>query len=151
MQIIVDADACPRSSKDALYRAAEKEKIDLIVVANTHIRTPPVPFFKSVSVPAGFDEADDKIVELVNTGDLVVTADIALADRVIKKGGLALDPRGDLFTEENIGSRLSIRDLMQGLRESGVDTGGPAPLSARDRQAFANELQRILHNRGKAV
>jgi uncharacterized protein len=147
MQIIIDADACPRSTKHALYQAAEKEKIGLIVIANTHIRTPPVPYFKSISVPAGADEADDKIVELVNQGDLVVTADIPLAHRVIKKGGFALDPRGELYTEENIGTRLAIRDLMHGLREGGIDTGGPAPLSSRDQRAFANELQRFLKKR----
>jgi uncharacterized protein len=150
MQIIVDGDACPRPTKETLYRAAEKEKIPLIVVANTHVRTPSAPIFRSVSVPAGPDEADDKIVELVRPGDLVVTADIPLADRVIKKGGFALDPRGEEYTEENIGSRLSIRTIMQELREGGIDTGGPAPHSSRDREAFANALQRFLKNRSNS-
>jgi uncharacterized protein YaiI (UPF0178 family) len=147
MRIIVDGDACPRPTKEALYRAAGKGKIPLIIVANTHIRTPPSPFFKSVSVPAGPDEADEKIVELVNPGDLVITADIPLADRVIKKGGFALDPRGEEYTEETIGSRLSLRNFMQEMREGGIDTGGPAPHGSRDREAFANALQRFLKNR----
>jgi uncharacterized protein len=147
MRIIVDADACPRAIKDVLYRAAEKEHIPLVVIANSHIRTPPLPYFSSISVPSGADEADDKIVELVMPNDLVVTADIPLADRVIKKGAMALDPRGELYTEENIGSRLSVRDLLHELREGGLNTGGPAPLSPRDKQTFANELQKVLKNR----
>ncbi len=146
MQIIIDADACPRAIKDVLYKAAEKDGIALTLVANTHIRTPPSPLFKSICVPSGFDEADDKIVELANTGDLIITADIPLADRVVKKGGFALDPRGELYTEESIGSRLSIRDFMQELREGGVETGGPPPLTLRDKQLFANALQKFLQN-----
>ena len=144
MQILIDADACPKAIKEILYRAAEKARIPLVVIANTHIRTPQVPFFHSIAVPEGFDVADDRIVELVEKGDLVITADIPLADRVIKKGGFALDPRGEFFDEENISQRLAVRDLASELRSSGIDTGGPPPLHPRDRQAFAAKLQIFL-------
>jgi hypothetical protein len=144
MNIIVDADACPKDIKAILYRAAERAKLPLIMVANSHIRTPPSPLFRSISVPGGFDEADDRIVEMVRSGDIVITADIPLADRVIQKGALALDPRGDLYTKENIGSRLSVRNFMDELRGSGVNTGGPAPLSPRDCERFANQLTALL-------
>jgi hypothetical protein len=144
MHIIIDADACPRSVKEILYRAAQRVKAPLTVVANSHIRTPQDPLFRSVSVPGGFDAADDRIVEMVETGDLVITADIPLADRVVKKGAHALDPRGERYTAENIGSRLSVRDFMQGLRDSGVDTGGPPPLTPKDCERFANALTSLL-------
>ena len=144
MNIIVDADACPKDIKAILYRAAERAKLPLIMVANSHIRTPPSPLFRSISVPGGFDEADDRIVEMVRSGDIVITADIPLADRVIQKGALALDPRGELYTKENIGSRLSVRNFMDELRGSGVNTGGPAPFSRRDCERFANQLTALL-------
>lgn len=144
MQIIIDADACPKSIKEILFRAAEKNSINVTLVANTHIRTPQSILFKSVIVPIAFNEADDKITELVAAGDLVVTADIPLADRVIKKFAFALNPRGEFYTEENIGSRLAVRDLLHELRESGLQTGGPAPLGSRERQAFAQSLQYFL-------
>ncbi|KMQ52308.1 hypothetical protein CHISP_0575 [Chitinispirillum alkaliphilum] len=145
MKIIVDADACPRAIKDILFRAAQKAEIETVLVANTHIRTPPSSLFTSVTVSSGFNDADDRIVELVGEKDLVITADIPLASRVIEKGAVALDPRGQLYTEENVGSRLSVRDFMEELRYCGVNTGGPAPLGPRDRQNFANQLQKFLN------
>ena len=144
MQILIDADACPKVIKEIIYRAAQKAHIALVLVANTHIRTPPVPFFKSIAVPGGFDIADDRIVELVEKGDLVVTADIPLANRVIQKGAYALDPRGEFFDEDNISARLAVRDLASELREGGVNTGGPSPLGPRHKQAFAAKLQAFL-------
>lgn len=152
MQIIIDADACPKAIKEILYRAAQKANINLTVVANTHVRTPVSPLFKSVKVPPAFNEADDRIVELVFAGDLVITADIPLADRVIKKGALALDPRGELYSEDNIGERLAMRNLIHELREGGfVDGGGPDQLNAKDRERFAASLQKLLNQTGKAV
>ena len=149
MRIIVDADACPRSVKEILYRAAERMKIPLVLVANSHIRTPPSPLFRSITVPGGFDAADDGIVEMVRAGDLVITADIPLADRVLRKDARALDPRGELYTKDNIGSRMSVRNFMEGLRGSGVETGGPAPLTSRDCELFANELTSLLATYGQ--
>jgi uncharacterized protein YaiI (UPF0178 family) len=148
MQIFVDADACPRKIKEIVYRAAQKAGMHLVMIANTHIRTPPIPFFRSVTVPKGIDLADDRIADLVNPGDLVITADIPLADRVVKKGGYALDPRGKVYSEETIGAHLAMRDLAQHLRESGVQTGGPAPFGPNDCQNFANKLQSILSRCG---
>lgn len=144
MQIIVDADACPKAIKEILYRAAQRLNIPLTLVANTHIRTPQSVLFKSISVPQGFDVADDRIVELVEKGDLVITADIPLAARVIEKGAVALDPRGEFYTEENVGARLSVRNFMAEMRESGLVTGGPASLNSRDKEAFARELNKFL-------
>ncbi len=144
MQIIMDADACPKAIRQIVYRAAEKARIPLTLVANTHIRTPPSPLFRSVTVTNDIDEADDRIVDMVCPGDLVITADIPLADRVIKKGARALDPRGELYTEDTIGSRLAIRDLLDELRSMGEQAGGPAPLSTRDRESFANALQMVI-------
>ncbi len=144
MRIWVDADACPNAIKDILFRAAERAKVILTLVANQPIRTPPSQFIKALQVPAGFDVADDKIVELVATGDLVITADIPLAAGVIDKGGHALDPRGEFYTKDNIKERLAMRKLMDELRSSGIDTGGPSTFSNADRQAFANKLDRFL-------
>jgi len=147
MQIIVDADACPKVIKEILYRAAEKQQINVTVVANTHIRTPQSPLFKSIIVESSFNEADDKIVDFVQPGDLVITADIPLADRVIKKNAFALNPRGEFYSEENIGSRLAVRDLLHELRESGMQTGGPPVMGTRERQFFAQNLQYFLAHR----
>ena len=144
MQIWVDADACPNVIKEILYRAAERVQISLTLVANKPLRTPPSPFIKSTRVPGGFDEADNYIVEKVQAGDLVITADIPLADAVIDKQGYALNPRGELYTKENIKQRLTMRDLMEQLRSTGEVTGGPSSLSQSDRRAFANELDRFL-------
>ena len=144
MRIWVDADACPNVIKEILFRAAERARVVLTLVANQPIRTPPSQYIKALQVPAGFDVADDRIVELAEAGDLVITADIPLAAGVIEKGGHALDPRGETYTRDNIKERLAMRKLMDELRSSGVDTGGPATFSNADRQAFANKLDRFL-------
>ncbi|UVA78398.1 YaiI/YqxD family protein [Pandoraea commovens] len=144
MQVLVDADACPAVIKDILFRAAKREEMMVTLVANQFLRTPPSPFVKSIQVPPGFDVADARIVEMVEAGDLVITADIPLAAAVIEKGGRALDPRGSWFTPENIKERLSVRDMMDQLRSAGIETGGPAPFSPRDGKAFAGELDRFL-------
>jgi len=142
--IWVDADACPVVIKDILYRAANRLAIPLVLVANQPLQTPPSRYIRSVQVSQGFDVADNYIVQQVQTGDLVITADIPLADEVISKGCTALSPRGDLYTKENIRQRLNMRDFMDSLRSSGVNTGGPPPLDHGDRQAFANQLDRLL-------
>jgi uncharacterized protein YaiI (UPF0178 family) len=144
MQIWVDADACPKVIKEILFRAAEKRKIQLTLVANKLLYCPPSRYIRAVQVPAGFDVADNKIAELVETGDLVVTADIPLAADVIKRGGHSLNPRGEFYTGDTIQERLAMRNFMDGLRGSGVDTGGPPIFSLSDRQAFANQLDKFL-------
>ncbi len=144
LQIWVDADACPKVIKDILYRAAERVKLPVTLVANQPLRTPPSRFIKSVQVGAGFDVADNYIVQQLNVGDLVITADIPLAAEVIEKGGQAINPRGELYTTENIRQRLTMRDFMDQMRASGVDTGGPPSFNHGDRQAFANQLDRLL-------
>ncbi|VVE15130.1 YaiI/YqxD family protein [Pandoraea aquatica] len=150
MQVLVDADACPAVIKDILFRAAKREEMMVTLVANQFLRTPPSPFVKSIQVPPGFDVADARIVEMVEDGDLVITADIPLAAAVIEKGGKALDPRGSWFTSENIKERLSVRDMMDQLRAAGIETGGPAPFSPRDSKVFAGELDRFLARQRKA-
>jgi uncharacterized protein YaiI (UPF0178 family) len=149
MNIWVDADACPAVIKDILYRAAERARVPLTLVANKPLRTPPSPFIRSLQVPRGFDVADNEIARRVEPGDLVVTADIPLAAQVIKRGGHALDPRGELFSPETIRERLTMRDFMDELRASGVQTGGPPPLAHGDRQRFANQLDRLLAQVGR--
>lgn len=144
MKIWVDADACPRVIKEILYRAAERKQVRLTLVANQPLRTPPSPYIETMVVAAGFDVADDKIVELLQPGDLVVTADIPLAAAAIRKDGFALNPRGEFYTDDNIQERLAVRNMLDELRGCGIDTGGPAALSAGDRQAFANQLDRFL-------
>ena len=144
MQIWVDADACPNVIKDILFRAATRAHVSLTLVANQLLRTPPSPYIKAIQVPSGFDVADSKIVQQLQPGDLVVTADIPLAALVIEKGGHALNPRGEFYTTENIRERLTMRNFMDELRNTGVNTGGPAVLSLSDRQAFANQLDRFL-------
>jgi len=144
MKIWVDADACPAVIKEILFRAARRTGVPVTLVANHPLRTPPSPLIDSLQVGAGFDVADNEIVRRLNPGDLVVTADIPLAAEVIDKGGQALNPRGELYTPDNIRERLSMRDFMDTLRSSGVDTGGPSALGPADRQAFANQLDRLL-------
>jgi len=144
MKIWVDADACPNVIKDILFRAAERVQVATILVANQPIRTPPSRYISTVQVRAGFDEADSYIGAAIEAGDLVITADIPLASQVIDKDGYALNPRGELYTRDNIRQRLGMRNFMEELRGSGVDTGGPSSLSQADRQAFANELDRFL-------
>jgi hypothetical protein len=144
MQIWVDADACPAVIKGILYRAAERVKCPLVLVANKPLQTPPSPYIKSMQVPGGIDVADNRIIELATSGDLVITADIPLAAAVIAKGAHALNPRGEMYTKDNIRERLAMRNFMGELRNSGVMTGGPTALSHSDRQAFANQLDRFL-------
>ena len=147
MRLWVDADACPNVIKDILFRAADRVGVETILVANQYIRTPPSPHVRSLQVPGGFDAADALIAERVERGDLVVTADIPLAAKVVEKGALALNPRGELYTADSIAQRLTLRNFMDELRGAGIDTGGPAALHARDRQAFANQLDRLLAQR----
>ena len=144
MQIWIDADACPQVIKDILYRAAERTQIVTTLVANTPLRTPPSAFIKTVRVPKGFDVADHYIVQQLSHGDLVITADIPLAAEAIKRGAHALDPRGDLYSEDNVGERLAMRNLMQELRSTGDIIGGPPAFGSSDRQRFANQLDRFL-------
>ena len=144
MRIWVDADACPRVIKEILFRAAERKKVRLTLVANQPMPVPASPFVDRLVVPAGLDVADDRIIELLAPGDLVVTADIPLAAAVIAKAGHAINPRGELYTPDNIQERLAVRNLLDELRGCGVETGGPAALGAGDRQAFANQLDRFL-------
>ncbi len=144
MQIWVDADACPGPIKEILFRAAQRTGVALTLVANQPLRTPPVPHIRAMQVPGGFDVADRAIVDRVAEGDLVVTADIPLAAAVIERRAHALNPRGEFYTENNIRERLNMRDFMDELRGSGVMTGGPATFGPRDRQAFANQLDRFL-------
>ncbi len=145
MKIWVDADACPKVIKDILFRAAQRRRIQLILVANSPLQTPLSPYIRALQVPAGFDVADNHIVEQVQAGDLVVTADIPLAAAVIARAAHALNPRGELYTKENIRERLAMRNLMDQLRSTGVHTGGPPALDLTDRQAFANQLDSFLH------
>jgi uncharacterized protein YaiI (UPF0178 family) len=149
MQIWVDADACPGAIKDILFRAADRARIQVTLVANQSMRIPASPYVRFVQVPAGLDVADKRIVELLAPRDLVITADIPLAAAAIDKGAHALNQRGELYTEDNIRERLSMRNFMDELRGSGVATGGPAAMSQRDRQAFANSLDSLLAKRAR--
>jgi uncharacterized protein YaiI (UPF0178 family) len=144
MKIWVDADACPAVIKEILFKAAERKRVEMILVANRQMRFPASRRIKFLKVTAGFDVADNEIVKRLEPGDLVITADIPLAAEVIAKGGHALNPRGELYTTDNIRDRLSMRDFMNELRATGVETGGPQPLGLSDRQAFANQLDRFL-------
>lgn len=144
MKIWVDADACPVVIKDILFKAAKRTGLQMTLVANQPIRIPPSQNITMLKVGSGFDVADDEIVKRMNAGDLVITSDIPLAADAIEKGGTALSPRGELYTSENIRARLSMRDFMDTLRSSGVNTGGPPALNQSDRKSFAGHLDRIL-------
>ena len=144
MKIWVDADACPVAIKDILFRAAERTRVELTLVANRSVRIPPSRHIKMLQVTSGFDVADNEIVKRLGVGDLVITGDIPLAAEVIEKGGLALNPRGELYSADSIRGRLNMRDFLDNLRASGVDTGGPPALSQSDRNSFANELNKLL-------
>jgi len=144
MHIWVDADACPRVIKEILFRAATRTKISLTLVANQTLHVPPSPFIRSVQVPDGFDVADNEIVKRLSAGDLVITSDLPLAAEVIEKGGHVLSHRGEWFSAANIRPLLNMRDFMDNLRASGVQTGGPPPMSHSERQAFAGHLDRFL-------
>jgi hypothetical protein len=144
MRIWVDADACPVVIKDILFRAAERKGIQLILVANRAVSIPASPWISSLRVTSGSNIADKEIVNRLGRGDLVITADIPLAAEVIAKGGFALNPRGEMYDADSIDSRLSVRDFMDSLRASGVDTGGPSALKQSDRKAFADQLDAFL-------
>src|SRR5665811_2121894 len=147
MKIWVDADACPVVIKEILFKAAERTATQLTLMANQQIRVPPSRFIQSVQVSSGFDVADNEIVKRLEAGDLVITGDIPLAADVIEKGGHALNPRGELYTVQNIKARLNIRDFMDSLRGSGIDTGGPPALSQSDRKCFADNPVSYTHLR----
>ncbi len=144
MHIWVDADACPKVIKDILFRAAQRTGIDMTLVANKLLYTPPSPSIRALQVAHGFDVADNEIVRRCEVGDLVITADIPLASEILAKGGHALNPRGEMFSKETIAAQLTMRDFMDTLRASGIQTGGPPALSQSDRQQFANQLDRFL-------
>ncbi|MCG8710573.1 YaiI/YqxD family protein [Brenneria sp. 4F2] len=144
MQIWVDADACPNVIKEVLFRAADRTATLTTLVANQSLKVPPSRFIRTLRVAAGFDVADNEIVRRVESGDLVVTSDIPLAAEVIEKGAVALNPRGERYTPDTIRERLNMRDFMDTMRASGIQTGGPATLNQRDRQQFAGELDKWL-------
>jgi hypothetical protein len=147
MQIWVDADACPNPIKQILFRAAQRTATTVTLVANHALRIPASQYIKTLQVTSGFDIADNEIIKRVTEGDLVVTADIPLASEVIDKGGLALNPRGELYTSDTIRQRLAMRDFMDNLRSSGINTGGPAAMSQSDKHKFANTLDKLLAQR----
>lgn len=149
-QIWIDGDACPVVVREILCRAAEKNQIQLTLVANQPVQLPRSPFIKQIQVSAGFDEADHLIAERVGAGDLVITSDIPLAADVIEREGLVLNPRGEQYDANNIRQRLQMRDFMESMRSSGVQTGGPPPYSQTDKQQFANALDRILQRARQA-
>ena len=144
MNIWVDADACPVVIKEILFRAATRTQLPLTLVANHALRVPPSPYIKTLQVASGFDVADNEIVRRLAAGDLVITADIPLAAEVLENGGHALNPRGELYSTDNIKARLNMRDFMDTMRASGINTGGPPAISQSDRQSFANSLDRLL-------
>ena len=150
MRIWVDADACPVVIKEILFRAAERLQMPMTLVANKPLRTPPSRFVRMVQVPRGIDVADGEIARHLEPGDLVVTADIPLAADVIARGGHALNPRGEFYTQDNIRERLALRDFLEEQRGSGVQTGGPPPLDQADRKRFADQLDRFLTRLARA-
>ncbi len=151
MKIWVDADACPAVIKDILFRAAERTGVQLTLVANQPVRVPASPCITMLQVKPGFDVADNEIVKRLSAGDLVVTGDIPLAAEVIERGGHALNPRGELYSTETIRARLNMRDFLDTLRASGINTGGPPTLSQSDRKTFANNLDRLLTKWARAT
>ncbi|HTF86033.1 YaiI/YqxD family protein [Cellvibrio sp. ARAG 10.3] len=144
MHIWVDADACPKPVKEILFRAAVRAQVPVILVANQYLSVPPSPLIRAVQVSSGFDVADNHIVQSAQVGDLVITADIPLAAEAVAKGVAVINPRGERYTLDNVRQRLNMRDFMETLRSSGIQSGGPAPYSQQDKQAFANALDRFL-------
>ncbi|WP_419780250.1 YaiI/YqxD family protein [Maridesulfovibrio sp.] len=144
MQIWVDADACPKAVKEILFKTAVRREVKLTLVANQYMNIPNSPFIDMIKVGAGFDVADNEIVKLCQSGDLVITADIPLADKIVEKGATGLNPRGELYTEDNIKGILSMRNLMEELRSAGTVSGGPAAFSPKDKQNFTNQLDKFL-------
>lgn len=151
MKIWVDADACPVAIREILFRASMRTGVGLTLIANQQVPVPKAPHIRMIQVASGFDAADDEIVKRMEPGDLVITSDIPLAAEAIAKDGFVLSPRGERFTQENIGSRLNMRDFLETMRASGVDTGGPSALSQGDRKAFADQLDRLLSRQAKEV
>ena len=149
MKIWVDADACLVVIKEILFRAAERIRVPMTLVANQPVRVPPSRHISTLQVASGFDVADNEIVSRLSAGDLVITSDIPLAAEVIEKGGFALSPRGERYSADSIGGRLNMRDFLDTMRASGIHTGGPPALNQSDRQAFANELDKILHQHAR--
>jgi len=149
LRIWIDADACPNEIKQIVFKASDRLQLPISLVANVPLATGGWPLVTSVCVSHDFDAADDHIAEVVEPGDLVITADVPLASRVVEKGATALDPRGELYTEHNVGERLSMRNFMKGMRASGFIEGGPAPIHAGNKQRFANALDRFLTKRLK--
>ena len=147
MQIWIDADACPNPVKEIVFRASKRLNLAVTLVANQPLRTPPSRLIKAIQVPSGFDVADNYLINHAGSDDLVVTADIPLAAELVRKQVTALNPRGELYTEQNVRERLAMRDLMEQLRSTGEVSGGPAPFGDRDRQSFANSLDRWLAKR----
>jgi uncharacterized protein len=145
MKIYLDADACPNAIKAVLFRAAERVRINLVLVANTALKIPESEYITSLVVSSGFDEADNRIVELMNEGDLVITEDIPLADRVISKGGYVITPRGETFTKDTIKERLVFRDMMDEIRGCDIETGGPSPFGQKEIRTFAQKLDGFIN------
>lgn len=150
MQVWVDADACPKVIKEILYRAAERIGIMVTLVSNQYLRVPKSMYIKSIVVPGGFDIADEYIIDQVDPSDLVITADIPLASAIIEKDAFALNPRGKFYIKDNIKEFLTMRNLMEELRNTGLETGGPSPIKHSDREAFANQLDQFLANRNNS-
>jgi len=144
MRIWIDADACPNVIKEIIFRASERTKTPVVVVANKPIKVPLTGLVSTIQVPHGFDMADERILKDLMAKDIVITADIPFADAAIEKGAFVIDPRGDLYSKENIKDRLATRNLMEGLRNAGLISGGPKSFSLKDRQAFANKLDKLL-------
>ena len=144
MKIWIDADACPKVIKEVVFKTSFRSKIPVLLVANSYMAVPPDSLIRSIQVDKGADVADSYIVDHLEAGDLVVTADIPLAALVVEKDATAINPRGELYTEENISERLSMRDFMQEMRDSGMNTGGPPPFGPKDKESFANSLNRLL-------
>ncbi|OIQ20957.1 MAG: DUF188 domain-containing protein [Bacteriovorax sp. MedPE-SWde] len=144
MKIWIDADACPKVVKEVVFKASFKLQVPVVLVANSYMATPPDSLITSIQVDKGADVADMYIVDNVSKEDLVITADIPLAALIVEKEATAINPRGELYTEENVSERLSMRDFMQGLRDSGIETGGPAPFGVKDKASFANSFNKIM-------
>ena len=144
MHIWVDADACPNAIKDILFRAANRTETNVTLVANHYLKVPPSPYIESIQVASGFDVADDHIAQKVNNGDIVITADIPLAAIIVEKGAYGINPRGTLYTQQNIKQTLTMRNFMEEMRNTGQVSGGPPPIDAKDKQAFANTLDKLL-------
>ncbi|NNM59083.1 MAG: YaiI/YqxD family protein [Legionellales bacterium] len=149
MHIWIDADACPKSIKEILFRAAKRTQINTTLVSNQWLSAPPSPYIHTLRVAGGFDVADNKIVELMQAGDIVITADIPLADAVVTKGGIALNPRGEIYHEDNIKLRLAVRNMSTELRDSGLISSSSPKLGTRELTAFANQLDRLLAKKGR--